>query len=115
MSQGRKVRNPDNAYAGDCDVLALTVGQEIDLHSDTEASGVVCAHAELTMDGEAVRVALRYHDQYRFEDGRWRFAERDVKLLYAMRLAELPQHLADELRVRWPGTEPQPADVGPDA
>ena len=88
--------------------------QEIELHSSTEASGVVCAHAELTIDGEAVRVALRYHDEYRFEDGRWRFAERDVNLLYVMRLSELPTHLADRLRVRWPGTEPQPADLGPE-
>ena len=87
--------------------------QELEFQSDTEASGIVAAHAELTIDGESVRVALRYHDRYRFEDGRWRFAERDVKLLYVLKLSELPTAMADDLRVRWPGTDAKPADLGP--
>ena len=75
--------------------------------------GVVCAHAELAIDGKAFWIALRYFDSYKREDSRWRFAERRVKQLYAMELSELPDGMDSLLRKRWPGTEPAPADLGP--
>ena len=75
--------------------------------------GVVCAHAELAIDGKAFWIALRYFDSYKREDSRWRFAERRVKQLYAMELSELPDGMDLLLRKRWPGTEPAPADLGP--
>ena len=75
--------------------------------------GVVCAHAELAIDGKAFWIALRYFDSYKREDSRWRFAERRVEQLYAMELSELPDGMDLLLRKRWPGTEPAPADWGP--
>ena len=86
---------------------------ELHLHDDRNASGIVAAHAELAIDGETVWIALRYHDTYRRDD-RWRFYERQVRLLYVSKLSELPEVMAQELRVRWPGTDPQSATVGPD-
>ena len=77
------------------------------------ASGVVCAHAELSIDGKSFWVALRYYDSYKKEGGRWRFAERRVEQLYAMELRELPDQMDSPLRKRWPGTEPALADWGP--
>ena len=75
--------------------------------------GVVCAHAELAIDGKAFWIALRNFDSYKREDSRWRFAERRVEQLYAMELSELPDGMDLLLRKRWPGTEPAPADWGP--
>lgn len=86
---------------------------ELDFVDSSRANGVVAAHTELAIDGEAVRIALRYHDTYRRDD-RWRFYERQVRLLYVSKLSELPKVMAEKLRVRWPGTEPQPAAFGPD-
>ena len=77
------------------------------------AQGVVCAHAELAIDGKAFWVALRYLDAYKREDRRWRFAERRVEQLYAMELSEIPDQMDLLLRKRWPGSEPAPADWGP--
>lgn len=87
---------------------------EIVFDDDDRARGVVCAHAELTIEGDTVMVALRYQDDYRRVDGRWRFHERNTNLLYVLKLAELPTGLADRLRVRWPGTDPAVAEVGAD-
>tara|TARA_B100000686_G_C16541497_1_gene837699 strand:+ start:225 stop:740 length:516 start_codon:yes stop_codon:yes gene_type:complete len=85
---------------------------EIFFLDDKEARGLVCAHAELSIDGQAFWVALRYEDIYRWEDGKWRFFERVVKLLYSMLLSELPENMGESLRKRWPGTEPASADWG---
>ena len=86
--------------------------QEITFTSADQAEGLVCAHAELAIDGEAVWVAIRYDDRYVREDGRWLFRERAVNFLYVMRLSELPHTMGHELRKRWPGTDPEPADLG---
>lgn len=87
---------------------------EIEFTDDDHATGVVCAHAELTIEGDTVMVALRYQDDYRRVDGRWRFHERNTNLLYVLKLSELPTGLADRMRIRWPGTDPAPAEVGAD-
>lgn len=80
--------------------------------SDTEATGTVLSAAELAIDGDTFVVALRYTDDYvKGDDGRWRFRERKVDQLYAMPLADLPSGLASDLRKRWPGTEPAPAEL----
>ena len=85
---------------------------EIEFAGSGHASGVVAAHAEVAVDGETVWVALRYHDTYRRGPEGWQFYERQVRLLYVSKLSELPQMLADPLRVRWPGTPPQRAALG---
>ncbi len=87
---------------------------ELTFVDDDHATGVVCAHAELTIEGDTVMVALRYRDDYRRVGGRWRFHERNTNLLYVLKLAELPTGLADRLRIRWPGTDPAVAEVGAD-
>lgn len=87
---------------------------EITLTGRDTATGLVCAHAELTIEGDSVRVALRYHDDYRRVDGRWRFHERRMTVLYVLPLRELSSGFARRDRIRWPGTEPAPAQVGAD-
>ena len=87
---------------------------EIELVDPDRARGVVCAHAELAVGDESVFVALRYLDDYRREDGRWRFHERVVRLLYVLPLSELARGFAERRRVRWPGTEPAEPHLGAD-
>ena len=77
--------------------------QEIYLDGPTDGRGVVCAHAELSIDGETHIVAVRYHDIYRREHAIWRFHTRDVHLLYVLAIDELATGLAQQDRVRWPG------------
>lgn len=84
----------------------------VEFESDDEATGVVGAHAELSIGGEGFVIALRYHDRYLREDGRWRFRERAVRQLYAVPMNDLASAIGEEQRKRWPGTEPAPADLG---
>lgn len=75
--------------------------QVIEFQDPDHASGFVNAHAELALpNGETAWVALRYEDQYRREDGVWRFAERAAHIFYFMPLRDLPTGLADSLRKR---------------
>ena len=77
----------------------------IELDGPTTATGVVCAHAELGIDGHSYVTALRYHDNYRNEGGRWLFAERRLAMLYYMDMAELASGgLAEADRKRYFGT-----------
>lgn len=85
--------------------------QTIDFADDDTANGVVQAHAELAIGGRGVLVALRYHDDYRREDGAWRFRSRHAQQLYGLPMDEMARSLGDELRKRWPGTQPAPADI----
>lgn len=87
---------------------------EIHLDGPDAAHGVVCAHAELSIDGKTHVVALRYHDTYRRDEGSWRFHERDVKLLYVLDAADIATGLGERDRVRWPGTAPALATLGSD-
>ena len=83
--------------------------------ADSTAHSRLSNHtAELAIDGDAVWVALRYLDEYARTASGWCFRERDVKMLYLMRLSELPTMMGDRLRKRWPGTDPEPADFGCD-
>ena len=69
------------------------------------ATGMVNAHAELALDGRTLVTALRYIDEYRVEDGRWRFVERKVAMIYYMDMAELVDGgLTDSDRKRYFGT-----------
>lgn len=75
----------------------------LDLLGADSAEGVVVAHSELGIGDRAVVSALRYHDKYaRGSDGRWRFADRHLRFWYFMYLDELPRHLGQHERRRWP-------------
>lgn len=78
---------------------------ELDPADPQLATGVVCAHAELGIDGRTYVTALRYHDGYRVDAGVWRFTERRLAMLYYMDLAELVDGgLAQGDRKRYFGT-----------
>ena len=82
-----------------------------DFASDERASGVVNAHAELCIEGKAVRIALRYHDVYVREEGEWKFLSRQLKFRYVLPFDEVADGIGQALRVRWPGTAPQAAEL----
>jgi ketosteroid isomerase-like protein len=51
--------------------------------SDADAAtGLVNAHAEVVRNGRALLASLRYHDEYRREEGRWRFEVRTLAFFY---------------------------------
>jgi uncharacterized protein (TIGR02246 family) len=64
------------------------------------AHGVVAAHAEVVRHGEPMWVALRYADRYRREDGRWRFADRELSFMYYLRVDEYVEALRGRERMR---------------
>lgn len=76
----------------------------VDFNGENHARGTVIAYAELAQPGATVATSIRYHDEYRREDGRWRFARRFVLSLYAMPLIELVSGgMAEQDRKKWPG------------
>jgi hypothetical protein len=76
------------------------------------ATGVVLSHAELDIQGQTIHTFIRYYDDYeRGTDGAWRFANRTLKVAYALPTAEIGESLSGTHPVRWPGTEPAPADA----
>ncbi len=78
----------------------------------TTASGTVVGYAELATIDDTVVTSFRYDDEYAVEDGRWRFASRLVRTLYAMPLRELADGgLARAHRKRWPGTVPSDGEL----
>jgi hypothetical protein len=77
---------------------------------DEHATGFVPSSAQLDIGGQYVLSAIRYFDEYVRIDGTWRFASRDLRFAYALPFSEADRALVDALPVRWPGTEPAPAD-----
>ena len=82
-----------------------------DFASAPQASGVVSASAELCIEGQTVRLSLRYLDRYLKTAAGWVFQARDVKFRYVLPLDQVAHGLDQPLRVRWPGTEPRQADL----
>ena len=82
-----------------------------DFSSETQASGVVSASAELCIQGQTVRLSLRYLDRYIKTTTGWVFHVRDIKFRYVLPLDQVAHGLDQPLRVRWPGTEPRQADL----
>jgi len=77
---------------------------------DDHARGYVPSSAQLDIGGEFVVSAIRYFDTYAKVGGAWRFASRDLRFVYALPWSQAGLALVDGLPVRWPGTEPAPAD-----
>lgn len=46
------------------------------------ARGLVNTHAEVVRNGRPLIASLRYHDEYRHEEGRWRFRLRTLAFFY---------------------------------
>lgn len=73
------------------------------------AEGLLSAHAELWRNETTMVTALRYDDEYRREDGVWRFQQRALSFLYYVPLADYPRILGAPDRMR-AYAEPAPAD-----
>jgi ketosteroid isomerase-like protein len=86
-------------------------GQVVELAEDLEsATGVVPAHSEFEIDGGCVLAGMRYLDNYRIEDGRWRFAERVAQFWYYMPIEYLSDRYGGGLRRHWPRPN-EPSDL----
>ena len=84
----------------------------IEFVDDDNATGVVLAHAELAFGDSTHYTGLRYLDRYRCRDGVWRFADRQLKFLFFMPLADfVAGGLGHPNRKRYPGQEPVPTDL----
>lgn len=84
--------------------------QLVEFASDDEATGVVLAHAEMSIGEQLIVGAIRYHDEYVRERGTWRFRERRLRFFYLMDSGELAEHHGDPERKRWPGP-PETAEL----
>jgi hypothetical protein len=82
--------------------------QAIDFESPTKAMGHVYCKAEHEIDGRFVVAMLRYLDRYERRDGHWYFRWRRTPMWYVTEVRDGPT--GDDL-VRWPGREPQPAEL----
>jgi hypothetical protein len=87
-------------------------GFVLDFLDDDHARGQVLGFSEQASGQHTVITSFRYSDEYVRLDGRWRFASRQVRTLYAMTHAELASGgLAWKLRKRWPHRAPAPAEL----
>jgi hypothetical protein len=79
---------------------------------DDHARGTVIGYAELGQPGVTITTSIRYQDDYRREDGAWRFAKRHVLSLYGMPSSVLAAGgLGVRDRKRWPGRPAGPAEL----
>ena len=77
--------------------------------NDLRARGLVNSHAEVVRNHAAMWVALRYEDEYRFEDGAWRFADRLLSFFYYLPVGDYAALLGKPDRMR-AYDKPQAAD-----
>jgi hypothetical protein len=82
---------------------------QFDDSDSTRASGLVNSHAEVVRVGEPMLASLRYHDEYRFEEDRWRFHARSLAFFYYLRPADYREAMGGSLRNR-ACQEPRAAD-----
>lgn len=84
-------------------------GQTVEFDDDDHARGTVIGYAELGNAEGTIVTSIRYLDDYRREDGRWRFARRTVLSLYGLEEGDRAAGgLRQTERKRWPG---RPAGV----
>ena len=83
----------------------------ITFQDDDHATGTVGAHLEIAMGGQSLFGAVRYQDAYVRLDGRWRFSRREMLAYHMGPWQDIASSLTAELRVRWPGADPLPADL----
>lgn len=75
------------------------------------AVGVQMGHGEVAIDRRRLLAAYRYDDEYRWENGRWRFARRHMRYQYFSNHDGLEASLAGRQRVRVPGAAPRDAEI----
>lgn len=115
---GQPVRGHDALRAffkGMVDRYALTRHvvemQTLDpLEEPDRATGLVHGRAELVFGDTFYQVAYRYNDVYEREDGRWRFADRQLRFIYYLPAKDLAETIVEDTRVRIPGTDPMPSE-----
>jgi ketosteroid isomerase-like protein len=73
------------------------------------ARGLVNAHAEVVRHGRPLLTSLRYHDEYRLEEGRWRFHLRTLAFFYYVEPQRYHEVMLGTLRNEAYPT-PHPAD-----
>lgn len=82
---------------------------EFDERDAERATGVVNSHAEVVRNNEPMLASLRYHDEYGYEEGRWRFRTRTLAFFYYVRPSDYGEAMGGVLRNRaYP--QPQAAD-----
>lgn len=70
-----------------------------DQDSEHAASGLLLSHAETSRSGSHGVSAMKYDDEYRREDGQWRFAKRAISFLYYVPVSEYDGVLTRKDRV----------------
>ncbi len=87
-------------------------GIAIEIDDDDHARGTVIGYAELGNAENTIVTSIRYLDDYRREDGRWRFARRHVLSLYGVDENDrVAGGLRSGDRKRWPGRPSGPAEL----
>ena len=87
-------------------------GQSVEFIDEDNARGTVIGYAELGNDEGTIVTSIRYLDDYRREDGRWRFARRTVLSLYGLTDADRADGgLTQADRRRWPGRHSGAAEL----
>ena len=98
-----KIRGPSYHWTHDVCI-------DVDADNPDQATGLVMAHAETCPNGVMSIAAMRYHDQYRREEGIWLLARREIHFLYYVPFAEYDNVLTRPNRVVM-GAERHAADV----
>lgn len=96
------VLGPSNHFTHD-HVIAF------DDSDSAHATGLINSHAEVVRNDEAMLTSLRYHDDYRYEEGRWRFNDRSLEFFYYLQPKDYASAMKGPLRNR-AYTKPHRAD-----
>ncbi len=83
----------------------------VELTGPDTATGASSGHAELVTGRGVVVAAYRYADEFVRHEGRWVFARRAVRFIYAAPAVEYSDTLPQEDRVRFPGEPPRAAKI----
>ena len=87
-------------------------GVAVHFIDDDHARGTVIGYAELANEQHTIVTNIRYQDDYRKEDGIWRFAKRNVLSVYGMTAQDFHEGRAGfEQRKIWPNRPPADAEL----
>ena len=67
------------------------------------ATGVVGAHLELALGGQTLFGAVRYHDIYVRDGGKWRIRTRNMRTIHIAPWADVGNAFKSDTPVHWPG------------